>query len=376
VTEREQKPAAWPFAWATALAMLTVSEAFVGSWLSPVVERLKGRHGPYDAPAPLIANPTVDRLGDAYEIAFGRDGRRYRLSRGLIAETDDGRRLWSFNPSGGLSNLVLGPDETVYVVYSDLNYMGGNNNSTLLAFTPSGEQAWEWVPPPGQGRSSSSIHDLSVDEDGVIYIAGETVWAIQPDGTVKWGLTPDRFMSSLTVKDGFIFGSSILRAADGHILWDSAEARCGPYGFLVQELTICAGSELVAYGPDGGKHWRAQFERTIFSRHSSWAPPVAIGNLIVIAAGGLHAVDSTGQRRWTYRPIDYLTARPVIAGHAIVAAGRHNVVALNADGKLLWRVPTLSGDESGNPPTLTTDLAGNVVAVQGGSAIRIRFPQP
>jgi outer membrane protein assembly factor BamB len=175
----------------------------------------------------------------------------------------------------------------------------------------------------------------------------------------------------------------ILRAADGRVLWDSARKSCGPYGFLVRDFTVCVGTDLVAYGPDGAERWRSQFEQTFYGRYSMeegamlpWEPPVAIGNLIVIAAGALHAIDSTGKRRWNYRPIDYLTSGPVIAGHAIVAAGRHNVVALDTNGKLLWRVPTPSGDVAGNPPKLTTDRAGNVVAVQQHRAIRIRIPQP
>jgi outer membrane protein assembly factor BamB len=372
VTDSQVRPSAFPVVWVAVLALLGVCEASVGRWLGPTVELLKGRHGPYDSPVP-IATPIVERLGDANEVAFGPDGHRYRVWVDLTAETDDRRQLWAFRPrSGRLHHLVVAPDGSVYVVNIVVDYM--NYTSTLLAFTPAGEQAWQWSPPrsgdQGWGAANGAIRAVSVDAGGSIYVAADTVWALHPDGTVRWRARPDQYSSSLTIRNGLVIGDSVMQAVDGRIVPGPPRTHCGVRGLYVRDLNVCAGTALVAYAGDGAERWRTGLESPAVN------PPVEKDGRIFVAAGSLYGVDAAGTIRWKYRPIDFLSSGPVVAGNAIVAAGRHHIVAVDTEGRLLWRVDTPVSGEAGFAPTLSTDRDGNAVVIHGiasgSTAIRIK----
>jgi hypothetical protein len=150
--------------------------------------------------------------------------------------------------SGHLGQAALGSDGTIYV---------GDDNSVLFAVDSSGSKKWQL------DASGSVIGSPVIDAVGVVYFTdGIAVYAVNPNGDLKWRYSPSQRLHLLT---------SPALAADG---------------------TIYVGGEfaLIALKPDGSLKWNLR----VYSPTSS--PTIAPDGTIYFACGysWLCAVEDSG----------------------------------------------------------------------------------
>lgn len=150
--------------------------------------------------------------------------------------------------SGHLGQAALAADGTIYV---------GDDQSVFYAVSPSGSRKWQF------DAGGSVVGSPVIDSEGIIYfVDGLAVFALNPDGSLKWRYAPTQRMNLLT-------GPAL--AADG---------------------TIYVGGEfaLFALKPDGSLRWNLR----VFSPTSS--PTIAPDGTIYFACGysALCAVEDSG----------------------------------------------------------------------------------
>ena len=139
--------------------------------------------------------------------------------------------LYAMNPNGTLKwrfktgHYIKGPpsiasDGTIYV---------GSFDGYLYALFPDGNMKWQCK--IGAGTETNP----SLGPDGTIYVGGEKLYAINPNGTLKWTFDPGPNQD--------IFQSSPAVSADGIIY----------FGTNIGETS---GGDIIAVNPDGTLRWR------------------------------------------------------------------------------------------------------------------------
>ena len=151
---------------------------------------------------------------------------------GTIFAGTYGTYFYAINPNGTLKwqyktgdnikgSASIANDGTVYV---------GSYDNYLYAFYPSNGTV-KWKTRVGWGTETNP----SIDKDGTIYVGGEEIYAINPDGTMKW---------TMPLGDGHIIrGSSPAISADGIIV-------------VGTQIPDTDGGDLIAVNSDGTIRWR------------------------------------------------------------------------------------------------------------------------
>jgi outer membrane protein assembly factor BamB len=142
----------------------------------------------------------------------------------LKAYSVNGSFAWVSDPTtSDIFGPAIGPDGTLYVT----------DYHALYALSPRGILLWQQA----IGALDLQIHSApSVAADGTIYFGGSTLFAMRPDGTVKWKFTPpardaypeDRatyiFHTPMIAQDGNVYfdmydGQAYAIKPDGDLLW-------------------------------------------------------------------------------------------------------------------------------------------------------------
>jgi len=196
------------------------------TWASPTV----GPDGIIYAPATdnwnvlaLYPNGTVKWSFHANERVFsspaiGSDDTVYCTSYGSYLYAiypDNGTVKWQYNTGGSVrTSPCIADDGTIYVV---------SVNGVLHALYPNGTLKWQQTSIDG-GTSPT------IGKDGTIYCGYHALYAINPDGSVKWVFNPGEGRS---IREG-----TPCNSLDGTIYF-------GTYG-----------NEVIAVNPDGTERWR------------------------------------------------------------------------------------------------------------------------
>jgi len=327
--------------------------------------------------------------------AIGDDGTIYvtnegTATRGLYAINPDGTLKWSYlkgMPTVGvwdiMSSPVLGPDGTIYMQ---------NERSNLYAVNPNGSLKWNTT-----NLFTSLAVGLptpSVGSDGTIYIGADSIYAFNPDGTLKWRSNIINYVGSSTFRsgsaiaaDGTIYiggsgyfgdfptnyGSTAIFAInpDGTVKWQylmkdnswifSSPAIGADGSIYLGVETGAADTDnnyVYAMNPDGTLKWRYVVEggRTIRS-----SPAIGSDGTIYIGtkAGPVVnavflALNPDGTLKWFF-PIDEFAAdiycSPTIGANGIIYFGAETgfLYAMNPDGTLAWKYSTNNGINWSSP---------------------------
>ena len=201
--------------------------------------------------------------------AFAPDGTIYVGGSGLTAVTPAGAIKWTAPVSWAVVNSpTVAADGTIYCV---------DQNSILNAFAPDGSPKWTFQFPASQ----FSIGTAAIGADGTIYcVAGGILYALTPQGGLKWQVTVDAGYSIITPVIGL----------DGTIY------ATGAYG-------------LTAVQPDGTVKWR-------FAAAGGFAEAPAIGldGTIYFNADSLYAVHPDGTAVWASPPTNYNPGGAMVLG--------------------------------------------------------------
>jgi outer membrane protein assembly factor BamB len=284
---------------------------------------------------------------------------------------------WKYSTGGPIyySSPAIGPDGTIYV---GTGAPFGDFSQTLavLALHPDGALKWQYstgtyymmfTPAVANGvvyiqDTSGTLYALSAEEgsflwkyplatysevgqaapaigaDGTIYVVGYAVYAIRPNGSLKWQYYPQTPLAA-TLRSSPAIGAdgTIYVACNGHYIDFSTEPRR-------------EGPILIALDPAGTLKWQYPFYGMdwVFS-----SPAVADdGSIIVgtetasdIGTSYVYTVWPDGRLKWTYpvtggRPI---RSSPTVdvdgsiyIGTKAATSANVEFLALNQDGTLKW----------------------------------------
>lgn len=246
------------------------------------------------------------------------------ITMGLYAINADGTLKWKHEISNPVFTPAVGSDGTIYVQ---------DNTAALYAVAEDGTEKWSY---PLYASHAVGQSAPALGSDGTIYVGADTVYAINPDGTLKWSFLPSGFESIS------IIHSSPAIASDGTIFVGAN----GMFG----EFPDTGRAALFAINPDGTLKWRYILESSDFVFSSP-----AIGSEGTIYIGGetstggdlsfVYAINADGTLKWKY---EISGGRPVRSSPAVDVNGtvyvatkasgtaEAELLALNPDGTLGW----------------------------------------
>lgn len=283
---------------------------------------------------------------------------------------------WKVHVQGQPGSPVIGPDGTIYVATGMLNV---DKTGFLYAFTPAGTVRWRFQLP---GLPSSTTP--AVAADGTIYvhtgpegnIAGaDRLVAIKPSGTKKWIFNLNRgpgsfgsneLSSPVIGPDGTIYVGSMdtnlyALSPRGTLKWavspSASPIQSSPALDASRHILYFqdAGFELLAYGTEGKRKWRAAI------CGSSGGEPSATVNartgVIYTAASGcksLYAINPNGTIRWHHKLGFRPVSTPAIGPDGTIYIGDNGLYAFTPTGVLKWKRLGYTGFSSASP-VVTSD---------------------
>jgi large repetitive protein len=263
------------------------------------------------------------------------------LPDGRIVFVDEGGTVYVANPDGTLSwtdptgagagsSPAIGRDGTIYTVIG----------ATVFAFHPDGTIRWTYQIVGG------TLGPVAVRPDGVVYVPAGYLYAIDADGSLLWKTeTSLQGLASATVgPDQTIYVNSKLPTIyaynpDGTLKWSYQADTCcsadvpptpaiGADGTIYVGETLTDNGAMLALNPDGTLKWQAEY---------GYAPTSAAidRNGWIYYGGGssaasVFALGPDGSLKWEYDTPDGYVRTPVAIGlhHRLYAGGSGGVYAI------------------------------------------------
>ncbi|MBI2863558.1 MAG: PQQ-binding-like beta-propeller repeat protein [Chloroflexi bacterium] len=253
-----------------------------------------------------------------YSPAIGADGAIYvgSLKGRMFALNPDGSQRWTFTVNGGWdSGPAIGADGTIYVggsVYS------GTSETQLFAIDPAGKLKWTVT------LGTSVISAPAIAADRTIYVVSGKLWAISPDGSVRW--TFDKYVpwSSPTIgPDGTVYihdGQLYAVNPDGSQKWALPVGRGSSPAFGPDGTVFAISDKIYAISPDGSQKWAVPAP-------STYLPSLTVDAHGTIYFSGednkLYAYNSDGTFRWVFDTGNRPDSTPVIGADGIIYVGSY-----------------------------------------------------
>jgi len=274
---------------------------------------------------------------DTGEIVSG-----WSSAHNIVIGPIDTLRIWRFqiNPVTGAANYsspAIAPDGTIYV---------GSQDDYVYAVNPDGTLKWRLL--TGDVVRSSP----AIAPDGTIYVGSydNRLYAIAPGGTLKWSyLAGGNVASSPAIAaDGTIyFGSSdngiYALNPDSTLRWSymtGGAVNSSPS--VAPDGTVYCGSDdnhLYALTADGTLKWR-------YAAGSDIETSPAIGADGTIYFGSfdnrIYALNSDSTLKWTFSAGGQVHSSPAIGpdGTIFLGSADNHLYAVRPDGTLKWRYAT------------------------------------
>ena len=227
-------------------------------------------------------------------------------------------------------------------------YAGGNG---LYAINPDGSLKWMYP------TEYSEYNAPSVDSDGTIYIVSTEHWgigslySINPDGTLKWRYKIDPICNSITYSPALGANGTIYFGANDDYFYalnpdSTLKWRCLLDQSVISSPTISSdgtiyittGHYLYAFNHDSTIKWIYQANDRI-----SCSPSIGFdGTLYFGSDSSLYALFPDGTEKWHYNVGSNILSPPSsdINGSIYFGTYDKNVCALTANGELKWLFPT------------------------------------
>lgn len=309
----------------------------------------------FETGAGIESSPTIAKDGTIY--IGSHDNKLYALN-------PDGTLKWKFNAGepihipewdvwkGIPSAPTIDKDGTIYFVSPPIY---------LFALNPDGTEKWRYLVYTSSHIGASPM----IAPDGTIYIGSESyphlqpggplataqdtpaqefgarVYALNPDGTLKW-----RYDSN-----GACLANPMAVADEGTV-YASGSDLC--------PNSSCTGDALFAFNPDGTLKWK------LSSNRIEAPPSIAEDGTIYVGTknGTFMAINPDGTQKWSFRTGKGNSAIAALGKNGRIYFGSWdgNFYALNPEGKELWRFDTKIGRdpkifESPYMETITTSPA-------------------
>ncbi|MFN8469698.1 MAG: PQQ-binding-like beta-propeller repeat protein [Caldilineaceae bacterium] len=275
-------------------------------------------------PAVLWSFPTDGVPGSP---AVSGDGTIY-LPVGLL-NTDTTGALYAIHPDGSQKwKLPLGilPSSTAPAIGADGTiYLHGNGDEAnvlavekLIAITPGGVISWTFEFNGGGPSLTSHVQSSpTIGADGTIYVGSPdtNLYAIAPDGTVKWARTPS--LSSID--------SSPALAPDGSTIY-----------------IVDASTTLFAYSAAGVLQWSYSLSVPPIGTANDQSPSVGADGTIYVGSPDeyLYAINPNGTLKWRFQTGSGIRATPAIGSDGTIYVGSDGLYAVNPSGVQKWKFAT------------------------------------
>lgn len=256
--------------------------------------------------APALGGGGVAYVGSdddhLYALGLGDGAVRFDVTPGQC------RRAVGIGPEASrcdIDQVTVGPDGALYT--------GGD---AIYALNPDGSLRWRFSP----AQRTHCAGAPALGADGAVYLGcqDDSVYAINPDGTRRWEF-----------RGGDDFDGSPSVGADGTVYIGGDDKR------------------LYALGPDGRPKYSLLTEGPIRG-----TPAITANGTVYVGSydGALYAVREGGVVSWVYRTADRIHGSALIDGSGVVVFGSQDdrLYALAPDGKLLWS-HLLDGDVDSTP---------------------------
>lgn len=279
--------------------------------------------------------------------------------RSIYAADASGKILWR-HPTADLvwASPALGPGGVVYA---------GSDDDRLYAFDlKDGTVRWQFTAGPcrvatgvGPEGARCDVDGVTVAPDGTVYAAADGLYALSPDGKLKWKFAPGVTHCAAPPAvglDGTVYlgchdDTFYAIGADGAKRWDfRAGDDVDSAPALAPDGTVYFGSDdrkLYALGPGGVVKWALTTGGPVRS-----SPALGADGTVYVGSfdGQLYAVRPNGAVAWTYRTADRVASSPLVdaAGNVLVGSEDDRLYLLAPDGKLLWSL-LLDGDVDATP---------------------------
>jgi outer membrane protein assembly factor BamB len=304
----------------------------------------------YETRGPITSSPAIGPDGNV--LVGSHDGDLHVVSR-------EGKALWRFT-TGDLifSSPALFRGAIAYI---------GSDDDNLYALDLGGRKAiWRYrvgacPHTVGVGPETSRCDvdaGPTIGPNGVIYTGGDAIYAINPDGTLRWRFVTGGHVSSAPVvlpdgtavagsQDNLVYAVS----PDGTKRWDfraGNDVESAPA--LGDDGTIYFGSDdekLYALSPNGQLLWAFNTGGDIRA-----APAVGLDGTIYVGAFDslMYAIRRDGTLAWTFRTGDRIVSSAVVDPDGTVLFGSQDdrLYALDHTGQHRWSVE-LGGDIDSSP---------------------------
>jgi len=319
---------------------------------------------------------------------------------------NDGSLQWSYalGASEVRSTPAVAPDGSITVVVDEHNATGGLVRSLVHRLSASGAVRWSYELGLAPSRVDIGFSAPAIAADGTTYVASDALYAIRPDGTLKWkvlGPAPEDLRGSPVIgADGTVYFAAhnipltAFHPDSGRVLW---RLPLGVNDHVVASPSIAVdGTLYVATSPGilyavssaGVLLWT--FDVATVGYHCTFrsSPAVAADGTIYLGSNqgnpssALFALRPSGQIRWIFEPSDLpsdvpsdhfdIYSSPAIGSDGALYFGQEfgRVYALDgASGVLKWLVNTETGITWSSPALtsagtlLISDLDGRLYAI-------------
>ncbi len=214
---------------------------------------------------------------------------------------------------------------------------------------PSGAPQQKWY----VKISESGMQSCIIGADGTIYINGQNkLFAVSPDGVLKWTFDAAMFLSSSPVIDrnGIIYIS----------------------GFTTGASFETTGYVYAINATDGSQKWKFSSPEKVVGGFYS-APTIGLEGYLYIpekASKTLYALNNKGEVAWSYKAKYALAGTPTIGSDSTIYQSAYQETDLNGGlfaikpkGQLLWEL------SSGGTFTPAVLLPNDVICVAGGTKV-------
>jgi outer membrane protein assembly factor BamB len=289
-----------------------------------------------------------------------------------------GSERWSYALGSGQvrSTPAVGRDGSITFVVVTTG--GSAPGDVVHHLSSSGTLLWTFPVGPAPSPVDVGLSAPALAADGTVYVAGDALYAIRPDGTLRWKkLGPameDLRNSPVVGSDGTVYFAfhnvplTALHPDDGRVLWTRdlgvndhvlASPAIGADGTLYVATNPCV---LFAVSSAGAPLWTFDARTAGYQCTMRSSPAVAADGTIYLGthsgnpASVLFAIWPDGSLRWVFQPSDLppgvppdhfdIYSSPALGSDGAVYFGQEygRVYALDAaTGAIRWMVTTRSG---------------------------------
>ena len=369
----------------------------------------------YDAPAPIYyGSPALSTDGLTVYVGTSSAllGAVPRQESLIALEVATGAVRWTY-PLGLAevrSSPAVAPDGSITVLVEERNASGGFVGNDVVRVSPTGTLVWKRALGVAPERVDIGFSAPAIGTDGSVYVATDSLYAIRPEGTIRWTrfFTGEDLRASPTIgSDGTIYFVShnlpltAMHPDSGRVLWALplgvqehvfAAPAIGTDGSIYVAASDC---KLFSVSSAGVLQWT--YDATSGSSACAFRSSPAIGADGTIYLGSvdrtprpvLFAVRPNGAPRWTFSPSDLpvdvaaehfdIYSSPAIGSDGAVYFGHefgriYSIDAQTGGQRWMVRTKTVTGITWSSPVVtvngilIINDLQGRVHALNTESA--------